>query len=116
MSDLDLTKNQNTGSPQNLKDQVADAGADLKQRAGDALQASTDAAQDKLKEAAKAAGSSTRWVPRAAENSGGTWIPKSLRKETTYPDQPMETVIAPTAYSNARSQPIIQAINSPSVA
>ena len=57
MSDLDLTKNtnssrsQNTGSKQNLKDQVADAGAEVKQRVSDALRASTDVAQDKLKEA-----------------------------------------------------------------
>ena len=61
MSDLDLTKktnfsqNQNTGSSQNLKDQVADAGAEMKQRAGDALRASTDIARDKFKEAADAA-------------------------------------------------------------
>ena len=61
MSDLDLTQktnftqNQNTGSTQNLKDQVADAGAEIKQRAGDALRASTDVARDKLKEAADAA-------------------------------------------------------------
>ena len=60
MSDLDLKKTnfsqkKNTGSSQNLKDQVADAGAELKQRAGDALKASTDVAQDKLKEAADAA-------------------------------------------------------------
>ena len=60
MSDLDLKKTnfsqkKNTGSSQNLKDQVADAGAELKQRAGDALKASTDVAQDKLKEAANAA-------------------------------------------------------------
>ena len=61
MSDLDLTKktnftqNQNTGSSQNLKDQVADAGAEVKQRAGDALRASTDVARDKFKEAADAA-------------------------------------------------------------
>ena len=61
MSDLDLTKktnfsqNQNTGSSQNLKDQVADAGAEMKQRAGDALRASTDMARDKFKEAADAA-------------------------------------------------------------
>lgn len=61
MSDVDLTKetnftqNQNTGSSQTLKDQVADAGADLKQRAGDALRASTDVARDKFKEAADAA-------------------------------------------------------------
>jgi gas vesicle protein len=60
MSDLDLTKtnftqNQNTGSTQNLKDQMADAGAEMKQRAGDALRASTDVARDKFKEAADAA-------------------------------------------------------------
>jgi gas vesicle protein len=61
MSDLDLTQktnftqNQNTGSSQNLKDQVADAGAEVKQRAGDALRASTDVARDKFKEAADAA-------------------------------------------------------------
>src|SRR6266403_4736926 len=61
MSDLDLTKtnfsqNQNTGSSQNLKDQVVDAGAEVRQRAGDALRASTDVARDKFKEAADAAG------------------------------------------------------------
>ena len=60
MSDLDLKKTnfsqkKNAGSSQNLKDQVADAGAEMKQRAGDALKASTDVAQDKLKEAADAA-------------------------------------------------------------
>ena len=60
MSDLDLKKTnlsqkKNTGSSQNLKDQVADAGTELKQRAGDALKATTDVAQDKLKEAAEAA-------------------------------------------------------------
>ena len=61
MSDSDLTQktnftqNQNTGSTKNLKDQVADAGAEIKQRAGDALRASTDVARDKFKEAADAA-------------------------------------------------------------
>jgi gas vesicle protein len=61
MSDLDLTKktnftqNQNTGSSQNLKDQMVDAGAEVKQRAGDALRASTDVARDKFKEATDAA-------------------------------------------------------------
>ncbi|MEH2537096.1 MULTISPECIES: hypothetical protein [unclassified Bradyrhizobium] len=61
MSDLDLTKktnfsqNQNTSSSQDLKDQVADAGAEVKQRAGDALRASTDAAREQFKEAADAA-------------------------------------------------------------
>jgi gas vesicle protein len=61
MSDLDLTKktnfsqNQNTGSSQNLKEQVADVGAEVKQRADDALRASTDAAREQFKEAADAA-------------------------------------------------------------
>ena len=61
MSDSDLTQktnftqNQNTGSTQNLKDQMADAGAEMKQRASDALRASTDVARDKFKEAADAA-------------------------------------------------------------
>jgi len=65
MSDLDLTKktnftqNKNVGpsqtKDQNLKDQVADAGTEVKQRAGDALRASTDVARDKFKEAADAA-------------------------------------------------------------
>ena len=59
MSDFDLKKTlsqkKNPGSSQKLKDQVADAGADLKQRAGDALKASTDVAQDKLQETADAA-------------------------------------------------------------
>jgi len=60
MTDLDLkntnsSQNKNAGSAQNLKEQVVDAGAELKQRAGDALKASTDVAQDKFKEAATAA-------------------------------------------------------------
>jgi gas vesicle protein len=61
MSDLDLTKsttftqNKNASSSQNPKDQVADAGAEMKQRAGEALRASTEAARDKFKEAADAA-------------------------------------------------------------
>ena len=61
MSDSDLTQktnftqNQNTGSTQNLKDQMADAGAEMKQRASDALRASTDVARDKFKEAVDAA-------------------------------------------------------------
>jgi hypothetical protein len=62
MSDFDThiqnkasSHNQSSSSSQNLKDQVADAGADVKQRAGDALRASTDVARDKFKEAADAA-------------------------------------------------------------
>jgi gas vesicle protein len=62
MSDMDLntrnansSQNQNAGSSQNLKDQVADAGAEIKQRAGDVLRASTETARDKFKEAADAA-------------------------------------------------------------
>jgi gas vesicle protein len=61
MSDVDPTnktnfrQNQNTASSKNLKDQVADAAAEAKQRAGDALRASTDVARDKFKEAADVA-------------------------------------------------------------
>jgi hypothetical protein len=62
MTDLDLTKStnftQNTNpdsTRKDLKDQVADAGAEVKQRAGDALRASTDLARDKLNEATEAA-------------------------------------------------------------
>jgi len=61
MSDLDLTKktnftqNQKAASSQNLKDQVTDAGAEVKQRAGDALRASTDVARNKLSQATDAA-------------------------------------------------------------
>ena len=87
MSDLDLTKktnfsqNQNTGSSQNLKDQVVDAGAEMKQRAGDALRASTDMARDKFKEAADAAkdvasGTADQLQGQAREKqrSGGDFI------------------------------------------
>ena len=61
MSDLKLTKNTNfshnpnTGSSQNLKGRVVDAESEMKQRAGDALRASSDIPSDKFKEAADAA-------------------------------------------------------------
>jgi hypothetical protein len=62
MSDMDLTsrnknftQNQDTGSSQDLKDQVADAGAEIKQRAGEVLKETTDTARDTFKQAADAA-------------------------------------------------------------
>ena len=63
MSDMDITtrnknftqNDQDTGAPDNLRDQVAEAGAEMKQRAGDALRSSTDTAREKFKEAADAA-------------------------------------------------------------
>ena len=61
MSDSKLTKNtnfsqnQNTGSSQNLKGRVVDAGSEMKQRAGDAMSGSVETARDKFKEAADAA-------------------------------------------------------------
>ena len=61
MNDFDPTRTTifrpepDAGSFQNLKDQVVDAGAEMKQRAGEALRASTDLARDKFKEAADAA-------------------------------------------------------------
>ena len=57
MSDSKLTnntnfsQNQNTGSSQNLKGRVVDAGSEMKQRAGDAMSGT----RDKFKEAADAA-------------------------------------------------------------
>ena len=61
MSDLDPTKganftqNRKTRSSQSLKDQVADAGAETKQRVDDALNASNEVTRDKIKEATDAA-------------------------------------------------------------
>src|SRR6266705_2542265 len=55
-------------------------------------------------------------VPRAADSAHGTSRPISCRNDTTYPDQPIATVTAPSAYSRTRSQPMIQAKISPSVA
>jgi hypothetical protein len=56
MSDTDLNEKINSNqNAQNLKDQVADAGAELKQRAGDVFRATADVAKDKFKEAADAA-------------------------------------------------------------
>src|SRR5690349_3048491 len=49
-------------------------------------------------------------APRAADSAHGTLMPMSCRKLTTYPDQPIATVTAPSAYSRIRSQPMIQAI------
>ena len=50
MSDSDFRAPQTT-SPQGLKDKLAGAGDEMKQRAGDVLRASTEVARDKLKEA-----------------------------------------------------------------
>jgi gas vesicle protein len=88
MSDMDLStrnknssQNQNTGSSQDLKDQVADAGAEVKQRAGDVLRASTDTAREKFKEAADAAkdaaaGAADRFQDQAREQqrSGADFV------------------------------------------
>ncbi|GGI18583.1 hypothetical protein [Bradyrhizobium guangdongense] len=61
MSDLDphnvteFGKNQNRGTANDFKEQLSDAGAEMKQRAGDAFQASAGLARDKFGEAADAA-------------------------------------------------------------
>jgi hypothetical protein len=44
----------------------------------------------------------------------GTVMPKWLTSSRKYPDHPMATPMLPTAYSTIRSQPMIQATNSPS--
>jgi hypothetical protein len=75
------SQNKNTGSSQDLKDQVADAGAEIKQRAGDVLRASTDTAREKFKEAADAAkdaaaGAADRFQDQAREQqrSGADFV------------------------------------------
>src|SRR5262245_45373718 len=55
-------------------------------------------------------------VPLAPDSAHGTLMPMSRRNETTYPDQPIATVTAPSAYSRIRSQPMIHATSSPRVA
>ena len=88
MNDFDLhtqndnfSQNQGSNSTRNLKDQVVDAGAEVKQRAGDALRASTDVARDKFREAADAAkdvvaGASDRFQDKAREqqSSGADFV------------------------------------------
>ena len=54
-SDFSLAAPRRQNSTSTLKDQIADAGADVRQRAGDALRASTNVARDKLKEASDVA-------------------------------------------------------------
>jgi len=88
MNDLDFqtqndnfSQNQVSNSTRDLKDQVVDAGAEVKQRAGDALRASTDVARDKFREAADAAkdvvaGASDRFQDKAREqqSSGADFV------------------------------------------
>ena len=50
-----FAQNQNNGPSKNLKGQMVDAGAEMKQRAGDAIRATADTARDKFKEMADAA-------------------------------------------------------------
>jgi gas vesicle protein len=56
MSETDMNEKSNSKQKaKKLKDQVAEAGGELKQRAGDAFQATADVARDKFKEASDAA-------------------------------------------------------------
>ena len=75
------SQGQDSTSSQSLKDQITDAGADVRQRAGDALRASTDVARDKFKEASDAAaevaeGAADRFQDKAEEQqrSGADFI------------------------------------------
>src|SRR4029077_18407644 len=66
------SQGQDSTSSQTLKDQIGDAGAEVRQRAGEALRASTDAARDKFKEASDAAaevaeGAADRFQDKAEE-------------------------------------------------
>lgn len=80
MSDSDLRMNQ-PASPQGLKDQLAEAGDDMKQRAGEALRASTDVARDKLKEVvdtakdvASGAAGKVQEQARAQQGAGADYV------------------------------------------
>ncbi len=55
-------------------------------------------------------------VPGAAHIQTGSCQPKPARIRWKYPLHPIATVMEPTAYSRMRSQPIVQATISPSVA
>src|SRR5215211_2356033 len=55
-------------------------------------------------------------VPGAALSVAGNCRPIWCSSVTRLPDQPTATVAAPSAYSRMRSQPMIHATNSPSVA
>jgi hypothetical protein len=55
-------------------------------------------------------------VPGACAIATGRSIPALWRITRKYPDQPLATAEAATAYSRIRSQPITQATISPSVA
>ena len=48
--------------------------------------------------------------------ASGRKTPKFFSSEVKYPDQPEATTAAPRASSSIRSQPMIQAGNSPTVA
>src|SRR3954454_3981517 len=60
------------------------------------------------------AGMLTVAVSPAIDDGSGT--PRSPSSWLKYPDHPTETVAAPSASSSTRSQPMIQAMNSPNVA
>src|SRR5256885_12068500 len=56
------------------------------------------------------------WLYGAEVKAAGMEMPQSFRNWITYPDQPTATVEAAKRYSRIKSQPMIQAINSPRVA
>src|ERR1041385_1150928 len=61
----------------------------------------------------------TAWTAIAAErgsvaSQAGMLMPKWLTSSTKYPAHPIATPMFPTAYSMIKSQPMIQATNSPS--
>ena len=55
-------------------------------------------------------------VTRSVRSHAGISMPKPRSSSTKYPDQETATATLPIAYSMMRSHPMIQAMNSPSVA
>jgi hypothetical protein len=93
---------------------VADS---LTPRTSNAVTATVTSTAGKLKIAVTDEPSaSATTVPGAALIAAGSEIPKSRKRLATLPDHPTATVAAPSAYSRIKSQPMIHAMNSPSVA
>ncbi len=55
-------------------------------------------------------------VRKSVASHAGIWTPKPRSSSWKYADHEIATATLPTAYSMMRSQPMIHAISSPSVA
>lgn len=83
MSEFDIRQavpqKQDSASSQSLKGEITDAGAEISQRARDALRASKDVARDKFKEASGAAVEVARDKAQEQQRSGADFIDRLAR-------------------------------------